>query len=65
MNPMNPMNPRPAPQYGDWYMNPMPAPQYGDWYMSGNRGSSCPEGRSYCCKGVGVGGYCGCYCSAP
>merc|ERR1711887_215728 len=28
------INPRPAPQYADWYMNPRPAPQYGDWYMN-------------------------------
>merc|ERR1719369_1959656 len=24
-------------------MNPRPAPQYGDWYMNGNRGKSCTD----------------------
>merc|ERR1712055_553963 len=35
--------PKPAPQYGDWYMNPNPAPQYGDWYMNPRPGRSCTD----------------------
>merc|ERR1712096_34724 len=46
--------------YNNYYYNRASGGDYNNYYY--NRGSSCSGGRSYCCKGVGVGGYCGCYC---
>merc|ERR550519_721679 len=51
--------PKPAPQYGDWYLGPQRAPmQYGDWYLNPTQRAPMQYGDWYLnpMRGTPVGG---------